>query len=193
MENIMKKKMLTVAVALLSSTYLLAHGVGKGWNSNSQSGQMRGGNYGHYQMMGNNGGHMMGGNYGGHMMGNWGGSIMGEAYNTLHNSNINVDSLDNGVKLTITSDDQENAAAIQKIISEKQDQLTDYLKNIDVEITSVDDGITVQLTSEDESIIKQLQYDRGMIINHLVMSAAPDNAQGYADCWSGQNNNTAVN
>lgn len=181
----MKKKILTIAIALLSSTYLLAHGVGNGWNNNSQSGQMRGGNYGHYQMMGNNGAHMMSGNYGGHMM--------GEAYNTLHNSNINVDSLDNGVKLTITSDDQENAAAIQKIINEKQDQLNDYLKNIDVEITSVDDGITVQLTSEDESIIKQLQYDRGMIVNHLVMSSAPDNAQGFGDCWSGQNTNTKVN
>ena len=170
----MKKKMITLTIALLSSTYLLAHGVGNSWNNNYKS----------VHMMGNGGGSMMSNNSG---------YMMGDTSDTLHDSQIKVDSIDDGVSLSITFNNQESANKIQKILNEKQDQLKSYLKNIEVEITPIENGAIVQLTSEDESIVEQLQYDRGMIINHLIMSSSPGYAQGYGDCWSGQNSNTKVN
>jgi len=72
----------------------------------------------------------------------------------MKDAKVEITNLDNGIVVSITSDDTEAAKQIQK---HRKDYKCDDLKGVKFKSKKTDNGVMMTITSKDPEVVKQIQ------------------------------------
>lgn len=102
---------------------------------------------------------------------------MDRMHTLMHNTDISVSKIGEGVKVSVTGTSDNTIDVIQKELQENEVPLKKYFKDVAVKIDKLDNGVELTFSSKDSKVVEQLQYyGSGLVYRFLQNRVHGDDA-----------------